>query len=1272
MRNTGTFATGLSTAFADQARFSLQGTAFVENLPRVVNEGLFTGSFQLGAVRFDNATGGVVSVGADEGLAIALGEHAGSFLGTVGSSLVFGGSSFSNNRFLAGSSIASGGAVLFARGAHFMHGNYDVPTLTVGPGGVAEFSGSVSALDRLEVQGETPFHSGGRVEFKSSVNAGGTTSIDEVVAGDFSLVNLSPGGDLVIDSLTGTRASFLFFGTGKTQIATALLDRGGATFATGQTSTIGSLDLLDGFLTANQRLEITDSFVWAGGTLAGSSRVVAKRALDIAPGAQATSLFGGTLENQDNGRWRTSIGNWSGKLINAAGATLTLEGAFNATEPTGGAPLGAGFYNEGSFHKNLGATADLGVAVFNSGLIDVDAGTLVLSGGGELRQGSFLDAAPGTRIELRAPGSREWVVDEDLRTRSTGRVEFLGGDVHFKLRGRETVAAGESFLAEDLRLDAGAQLRADASAIFDVDSVFNEGLLEIRTQTASAGSYRSSASGELDVDTNSFLSVSGGPGSEFDASGAIRNRGNLSIATDTASLRGMIANGGSMSTSGFTRLQGARYTGTSGSVLSNSGLLVFEQGVRADIGAGGVLESLGATPGAFAGNTLGAAFDDGGLLIEAGATVEGAGLFRQIGGYTKVNGRLATAGGVEIAGGKLRGTGVIDLLNSGIPLTIGAGSSVSPGNSPGTLTVLGDLEVAANPLFTPGSQLVPGLGGALEFEFGANAYSGLDVSGQVRLGAGSEIKLEFASGIRPVEGREYRFLRAGGGIIDEGASPYFNLPAGWSAEWGGFLGSVVFYNPDAVELIPLIVDSNGLQRADLPSGGVVRHVGDATIDEQIARLDLLVNAGQFHNAYAEIQPTYLSTPGNPNGILEIQNLVGGSFVNRGEISHVSSDGFGNRISNDGRFENGPGAGLSAGLITNRGEFVNGGLIERQGAQGFFAFEPRSTLLNLSDGHFVNERGGEIRAALVVNENRGDFEQAGRLELRAGVSEGPSVGPTVGAVINRGEFRVSGEVEVLPNTGPFPVPPFVIRNTGFDDDNNSFFYDPSTGDLLPGPGGAPQGPVRFDIAAGGRVTGANFFEQSAYHREVALHVDGLLEVSDAIAINGGSLSGAGILRAPDVSISGAAVGPGNSPGTLTIDGDLVLNFSEIFIEYESPAVFDRLEVTGRATLSSNSLTLSLGQGVLPVAGLAFDWLTADGGVVNDGNPFIYWVIQQADEYGGYVMLADSFGYRDASLAGLVIDLSAGSFGVSAVPLPPSALLLAGGLLPLVLRVRRRAA
>ena len=64
--------------------------------------------------------------------------------------------------------------------------------------------------------------------------------------------------------------------------------------------------------------------------------------------------------------------------------------------------------------------------------------------------------------------------------------------------------------------------------------------------------------------------------------------------------------------------------------------------------------------------------------------------------------------------------------------------------------------------------------------------------------------------------------------------------------------------------------------------------------------------------------------------------------------------------------------------------------------------------------------------------------------------------------------------------------------------------------------------------------------------------------------GGTIGGNGIL--PSITINGGTLAPGNSIGTLTIQGNLVLTSAAAYIVEVSPTQADRTNVTGTATLA----------------------------------------------------------------------------------------------------------
>ena len=81
----------------------------------------------------------------------------------------------------------------------------------------------------------------------------------------------------------------------------------------------------------------------------------------------------------------------------------------------------------------------------------------------------------------------------------------------------------------------------------------------------------------------------------------------------------------------------------------------------------------------------------------------------------------------------------------------------------------------------------------------------------------------------------------------------------------------------------------------------------------------------------------------------------------------------------------------------------------------------------------------------------------------------------------------------------------------------------------------------------------------------LSVNGSIASSSGLTVNaGGSIGGNGIL--PSTTINGGTLAPGNSIGTLSINGNLVLTSAAAYIVEVSPTQADRTNVTGTATLA----------------------------------------------------------------------------------------------------------
>lgn len=151
--------------------------------------------------------------------------------------------------------------------------------------------------------------------------------------------------------------------------------------------------------------------------------------------------------------------------------------------------------------------------------------------------------------------------------------------------------------------------------------------------------------------------------------------------------------------------------------------------------------------------------------------------------------------------------------------------------------------------------------------------------------------------------------------------------------------------------------------------------------------------------------------------------------------------------------------------------------------------------------------------------------------------------------------------------------------------------------------------------------------------------------------GGELGAAGILGAV---VNNGEIAPGNSPGTLVIDGHYTQGASGI-LTMELGDVSDRLVIGGDASFAG-TLVIRFVDGFVPTLGQSFELLT------------------YRSHLGGLSLMAIGEAARDGYLFDLRFGEHAATLQVSAlappVPEPGTMLLLAAGLVAIAVRARRR--
>lgn len=527
-------------------------------------------------------------------------------------------------------------------------------------------------------------------------------------------------------------------------------------------------------------------------------------------------------------------------------------------------------------------------------------------------------------------------VEESLFDQQGGNFENLAGGT-FRLWGGDAVVGG-SFT------NTGTVLMA-ADPLAPIGSPSRPSQMRI------AGTLENRAGAVFTAAAGSLIEVAGGQ---------FRNRGELMLESGATLLS--LRSGGSLGNEGGTlRLgSGSRLliADDAGSLQQLSGNLFVASGARIEIGQTRTLDVVGgrvsnegvivarsaariANSGSLqlqTGSRLeldgGASFDQGAgeLLVAAGASIVGSGLLNHFGGTTTVNGSVTLPMSV-FNGGVLAGSGFI-----GGAVVLGSTIDVRPGNSPGTITFLGDVDMADASI-------------ELEIE-SQRIFDRIVVAGNLNIGQVS-VKLTPSATYTPDLNDSFTWLSAGAISGNALQIDTRALPGGWRSVSGSAAGTLDLWNDAAVALAP----------TPNPAGALLSVAAGTLAYNDLS----LATGGTFFNnqGTVEVAGALANRPGayfvQQDGA-RLNVLAGGRLSNRGSITEFSGA---STIDNAGTLINYQDGGIDVRNLANRGR------IENDGA------------LNIQQG-FENEPGGEVvnggrMSRIFTLTNRGRFENRGLLD-----------------------------------------------------------------------------------------------------------------------------------------------------------------------------------------------------------------------------------------------------------------------------------------------------
>ncbi len=550
--------------------------------------------------------------------------------------------------------------------------------------------------------------------------AAGATLVGEN-SGTFNSAVSNNGGTILV------RGSLTLAGDTTATAGSVLRVQGNAAFGSAVATVAGFAN--NGLIELTSENGFNATLTVSGGTLANAAAATIAAEAGASGGGRTVNLNGGQLTNAGT--------------ISASGADLSVNSAAgSAIHNTGVASSSAGR----TLTYTGGVTSNFGGSIVGDGMVRFSNSTISLPTSG-LTVGTSSTLAL-TSCTVNGPGGLSLTAGSTLVGENSATVNTA-----VTSNGATILVRSFLTLSGDTTTNANSILRVQGNAGFGsatavVAGFTNEGLIELTSENGSNATLTVSAGTLVNAGTGfvrSTIGDSGGRTINLTNGSRLSNLGTISAAGAGLALN-LSGAGATVTNSGTFSTAPGRTLSLSGGTFSNFSANTLTDGTYDIAGTfqfpGAAINTLAAnliltgTGSAILNSTNGANALAGCNVIGAAGQLVLAGFrnFTAAGAFSNSGTLLVNAGSTFVASGLTNAAGGTLAGNGTIALSLAGAGTVSPGTSPGTLTVVGTASLSG-PLAIELNGTAPGTG-----------YDQLVVNGTVNLsGATLDVTRNFVS-----------------------------------------------------------------------------------------------------------------------------------------------------------------------------------------------------------------------------------------------------------------------------------------------------------------------------------------------------------------------------------------------------------------------------------------------------------------------------------------------------------------------------------------------